>query len=111
MELGSPSTLGSWRLLGWTCHFHVEKLAEASKPQPKGLIQVLECILRHKGKEKLWGFVISGALLPSFLSLNTAAKLVLVPQLPDEHTEPCKLPVSGAWHRAYRELTRVPDAD
>lgn len=111
VELGSPSTPGSWRPLGWKHHFHVEKLPEASEPQPKGLIQVLERILRHKGKEMLWVFLISGALLPSFLSLNTAAKLVLVPQLPDERTEPCKLPVLGAWHRAHRELASAPDAE
>lgn len=68
---------------------HVEKLPEASERQRKGLLQVLECISRHKGKEFFF-FLTSGALLPSFLSLNIATRLFLVPQLPDERAEPCE---------------------
>lgn len=66
----------------------MEKLPEASEPQLKGSLQVLECTLR--GKEKGWVFFLNPS--PSFLSLNITAKLGLVPELPDERAEPCEPP-------------------
>ena len=82
---------------------HGRSFPTQPEPQPKALRQVLEPILRCKGKENVF-FLTSGALLPSFLSPSVAAKLLLVPQVPDERAEPCQPPALPACRELGAEL-------